>query len=159
VDPGLDQVYLSVAGEEAGELLVLDADNLDLLGSVPIPGGLSLRALDPKRHLLYLASSDGRVQIWSATGGNGAPSAGQIFLGPGDTPIFTGSLYRPDDEGRAWQRVDAGLPQRGVQTSAVSPQFAQDGMLFAALWLGLSGTGGERPVGLLGDRCPALTDS
>ncbi|MFN2241495.1 MAG: hypothetical protein ACK2U2_04355 [Anaerolineae bacterium] len=153
VDPGLAKVYLSVDGEEAGELLVLDAENLDVLGSVQIPSGLSLRALDPERHLLYLASRDGRVQIWSATGGNRAPpartvparpEAGQIlqlFLGPGDTPIFTGSLYQSDDEGRAWQRIDAGLPQRGVQTIAVSPQFAQDGTLFAALMATNEGLG------------------
>ncbi|MFN2228664.1 MAG: hypothetical protein ACK2VA_02740 [Anaerolineae bacterium] len=153
VDPGLERVYLSVAGEEGGELLVLDAENLDVLGSVPIPGGLSLRALDPERHLLYLASQDGRVQIWSATGGNRAPpaetvparpAAGQIlrlFLGPGDRPIFTGSLYRSDDEGGSWQRIDAGLPQRGVQELAVSPQFAQDGTLFAALMATNEGLG------------------
>ena len=144
VDPGLGSVYLTASGNEEGTLMVLDAEDLDVLGSVPIPAGFSLRALDPQRHLLYLATQDGRVQIWAATGGELAAPAElttadvateeiyRLFLGPGDTPLFTGSLYRSDDEGQSWQRINHGLPRRGVSDLAVSPDFAQDETLFAA---------------------------
>ena len=144
VDPNSGYVYLSVDGYETGDLLVLDAENLHVLGSVPIPADFSLRALDPQRHLLYLASKDGRVQIWSATGSKGTLAARtvsarppsqeimRLFLGPGDTPLLTGSLYRSDDEGNSWQRIDHGLPRRGVQKVVVSPGFSEDGTLFAA---------------------------
>ena len=144
VDPGKGYVYMSVGGYETGDLLVLDAENLDVLGSVPIPAGLSLRALDPQRQLLYLASADGRVQIWSTTGSEGVQAGraeparppGQeilrLFAGPGDTPLFTGSLYRSDDAGDSWQLANQGLPRRGVQKVVASPAFAEDGTLFAA---------------------------
>jgi photosystem II stability/assembly factor-like uncharacterized protein len=56
----------------------------------------------------------------------------QLSLGPGDTPLFTGSLYRTDDQGDFWQRIDHGLPRRGVQEAVVSPGFAADQTLFAA---------------------------
>lgn len=145
VDPSLNRLYLSVSGNEEGYLLVLDARNLDVLGSVPIPGGFTLHALDSQRQMLYLTSSDGRVQIWSATGGGQAephaPSADrpaaaeiyQLFRGPQDAPIFTGSLYRSDDLGISWERIDAGLPRRGVQHLAVSPSFSEDHTLFTAM--------------------------
>lgn len=145
VDPGLNRLYLSVSGSEEGHLLVLDARNLDVLGSVPIPGGFALHALDSHRHLLYLTGTDGRVQIWSATGASQAEpqepilerpataEISQLFLGPQDVPIFTGSLYRSDNLGGSWQRIDAGLPRRGTQHLAVSPSFPEDYALFAAL--------------------------
>jgi len=145
VDAILNRLYLSVSGDEEGHLLLLDPQNLDVLGSVPIPGGFALHALDSQRHLLYLTSSDGRVQIWSATGGRqaepheptpGRPSAEEIyrlFRGPQDAPLFTGSLYRSDDLGASWTRLDAGLPHRGVEQLAVAPSFAEDGTLFAVL--------------------------
>jgi photosystem II stability/assembly factor-like uncharacterized protein len=144
VDPGLGRVYLSTAGPDKGNLLVLDANNLDVLGSVPIPGGYTLRSLDPRRHLLYLATWDGHVQIWSATGGELAvptpleaaqPPAQdliRLFRGPGDRPLFAGSLYRSDDEGLSWWSLRNGLPQRGVLQVVASPGFAEDGILFAA---------------------------
>jgi len=72
VDPGLGRLYVDVdptLGREPAELLVLDAGNLEILGKVPLPAGLKLYALDPQRHLLYLASGEGEVQIWSAAGG------------------------------------------------------------------------------------------
>ena len=69
LDPDLGRLYLALSGDDEGQLLVLDAANLDVLGSVPIPGRFTIRSADPERHLLYLASHDGRVQIWSATGG------------------------------------------------------------------------------------------
>jgi photosystem II stability/assembly factor-like uncharacterized protein/DNA-binding beta-propeller fold protein YncE len=153
VDPALARVYLSVSGIEEGHLLVLDAGNLDVLGSVPIQGGFSLRALDPERHLLYLTTQDGQVQIWSVTGGQLTQPAGPIparppavemfrlFRGPGDTPIFTGSLYRSGDEGESWQRVDHGLPRLGVQEVVVSPGFSEDGTLFAVLMATDAGLG------------------
>jgi len=144
VDPNRGYVYLSVGGYATGDLLVLDAENLDVLGSVPIPAGFSLRALDPQRKLLYLANQDGRVQIWSTTGSKGitpdrivmerppSQEIWRLYLGPGDRPLFTGSLYRSDDKGNAWQRADHGLPERGVQKVVASPDFAEDGTLFAA---------------------------
>ena len=153
VDPNLGYVYLSVDGYETGDLLVLDAENLHVLGSVPIPVDFSLRALDPQRHLLYLASKDGRVQIWAATGSNGIQPARtvsarppsqeimRLFLGPGDAPLFTGSLYRSGDEGTSWQRIDHGLPRRGVQEVVVSPGFSEDGILFAATMATSEGLG------------------
>lgn len=145
VDPALGRVFLTMSGEDEGYLLVLDAEDLDLLGSVPIAGNFSLAALDPQRHLLYLATEDGRVQIWSATGGGLATPAEpsraylsaqgiyRLFLGPHDTPLFTGSLYRSDDEGRSWQGIGKGLPHRGVQEVVVSPDFVQDATLFAVM--------------------------
>ena len=67
VDPALGRVYLTTeSGDGEAELLILDADTLQTLGSVPVPAGMALYALDPKGHLLYLANSDGQVQIWSA---------------------------------------------------------------------------------------------
>lgn len=69
VDPALGHVYLTTqSGDGQTELLILDADTLETLGSVPVPGGLTLYALDTQRHLLYLVNRDGQVQIWSATG-------------------------------------------------------------------------------------------
>ena len=61
--------------DDQGTLLILDAATMHVLDSVPIPGGFALRALDPERHWLYLATNDGRVQIWTATGGE-RPKAG-----------------------------------------------------------------------------------
>jgi photosystem II stability/assembly factor-like uncharacterized protein/DNA-binding beta-propeller fold protein YncE len=150
VDPELGRVFVSVGGDDEGQMLVLDADTLDVLGSVPIPAGFALRALDPQRHLLVLATGAGRVQIWSATGGElppalepvpGDPSAEgiqQLFLAPGDSPIFAttqqgNSLYRSDDDGRSWQDIGRGLPDKGVQKLVVSPAWAQDQTLFAVL--------------------------
>ncbi len=145
VDPSLGRVYLSVSGDDEANLLVLDAENLHVLGSVPIPGRFALRALDPQRHLLYLATRDGQVQIWSATGGALAQRAALVsarppmeeiywlFLGPEDTPLFTGSLYRSDDGSATWQRLSEGLPRRGVQEVVISPDFATDKTIFAVL--------------------------
>ena len=150
VDPALGRVFVSVSGDHDGQMLVLDAGNLDVLGCVPIPPGFALRALDPQRHLLVLATGAGRVQIWSATGGElppalepvpADPSAEgirQLFLAPGDSPIFAttqqgSSLYRSDDQGRSWQDIGRGLPGKGVQKLVVSPNWAQDQTLFAVL--------------------------
>ncbi|MEJ2734518.1 MAG: hypothetical protein P8189_13300 [Anaerolineae bacterium] len=145
VDPILGRVYLSVSGDDEGHLLVLNAENLDVLGSVAIPGRFTLRALDPQRHLLYLATPEGQVQIWSATGGapteRAAPVTAppptqeiyRLFLGPEDSPLFTGSLYRSDDGTQTWQRINEGLPRRGVQEVVISPDFAEDETIFAAL--------------------------
>ncbi len=142
LDPALGRLYVSLARDDKGQLLVLDASNLDVLGSVPIPAGFTLRAADPERHLLYLASADGRVQAWSATGGRlpapvepvPAPlpvaEVRQFFPGPGDAPLFAGSLYRSDDEGQHWAFVGQGLPGWGVAQVAVSPEFEQDETLF-----------------------------
>ncbi|HSR32920.1 MAG TPA: hypothetical protein VLY63_20340, partial [Anaerolineae bacterium] len=153
VDPGLGKVYVSTPGDDEGYLFVLDAENLEVLGNVPIPGGFTLRGLDPRRHVLYLAARDGRVQIWSATGGSPAVPAEAIredlpleeiyrlWRGPGDMPLFTGSLYRSDDEGRSWQGISQGLPRRGVQNLVVSPTFTQDGTLFAAPFAANEGFG------------------
>ena len=72
VDPGLGRLYVDVdptMGQQPAQLLVLDAGTLESLGNVPLPAGLVLYALDPERHLLYLASYEGEVQIWSAVGG------------------------------------------------------------------------------------------
>jgi len=76
VDPHLGRLYVNAettVGGRPARLLVLDAGSLDILGTVPLPAGLTLYALDPERHLLYLASTEGEVQIWSATG-NELPS-------------------------------------------------------------------------------------
>jgi photosystem II stability/assembly factor-like uncharacterized protein/DNA-binding beta-propeller fold protein YncE len=143
VDPGRGRLYAAVTGDQEGQLLVLDAANLDVLGSVPIPGGFSLRAADPERRLLYLVSHDGRVQVWSTTDGRlPAPEAlsnaslprdeaAQFFPGPGDNPLFAGSLYRSDDGGQSWAFVGHGLPPWEIAQVAVSPKFEQDGTLFA----------------------------
>jgi DNA-binding beta-propeller fold protein YncE len=68
VDPALGRVYLTTETSDGQtELRILDAATLEILGTVPVPAGLSLYALDTQRHLLYLANRDGQVQIWSAT--------------------------------------------------------------------------------------------
>jgi DNA-binding beta-propeller fold protein YncE len=76
VDPGLGRLYVDVdptMGQRPAQLLVLDASSLRTIGSVPLPAGLTLYALDPERRLLYLASYEGEVQIWSAMGGQLLP--------------------------------------------------------------------------------------
>lgn len=150
VDPALGRVYVGVSGDREGQILVLDAENLDVLGSVPIAAGFTLRALDPQRHLLYLATEAGQVQVWSATGGELPPAVEpapadpsatgirRLFPAPGDNPIFAttqqgGSLLRSDDEGQSWQEIGRGLPGKGVQKVVVSPDWAQDQTLFAVL--------------------------
>jgi photosystem II stability/assembly factor-like uncharacterized protein len=146
VDPALGRVYLSMYDDDRGTLLILDAATLHVLDSVPIPGGYALRALDPERHWLYLASDDGRVQIWKAIGGERpqapAPPAAvelqatgyhRLFLAPGDEPIFGGSLFRSDDEGGTWWYAGGRLPRRQVGALAISPEFHSDGSLFASL--------------------------
>jgi photosystem II stability/assembly factor-like uncharacterized protein/DNA-binding beta-propeller fold protein YncE len=145
VDPGLGRLYLSVAGQDEGTLLVLDATNLDVLAALPIPGGYGLSALDSRRHLLYLSGEEGQLQIWSATGGElprpvppePAPlpedAVTQLFMGPGDSPLLAGSLYRSTDDGASWKAIGSGLPPRGVAQVAISPAYAQDQTLFVAL--------------------------
>jgi DNA-binding beta-propeller fold protein YncE len=74
VDPDLGRLYVDVkAIDQPAWLLVLDAGSLDSLGRVPLPAELTLYALDPQRHLLYLAAHTGEVQIWSAAGGGLPP--------------------------------------------------------------------------------------
>ena len=74
VDPDLGRLYVAAKSmDEPPRLLVLDAGRLEILGTVPLPAELTLYALDPRRHLLYLASYDGQVQIWSAAGGGFPP--------------------------------------------------------------------------------------
>lgn len=153
VDPALGRVYLTLHDDHEGYLLVLDANNLDVLGGVPIPGGFVLRALDTQRHLLYLATEGGRVQVWSATGGELPPpvepspadlpagEAHRLFLAPSDTPIFGASLYRSGDEGASWLRINGNLPDRGVYQLVVSPTFARDRTLFAVLFATDEGLG------------------
>jgi DNA-binding beta-propeller fold protein YncE/photosystem II stability/assembly factor-like uncharacterized protein len=161
VDPALGRVYLTVTDESEGHLLILDAETLDVLGSLPIAPGFSLRALDPWRDLLYLASEGGHVQVWSALGGalpgpvEPAPAelpldqVRQLFRSPGDDTLFAGSLYRSDDGGETWLNIGAGLPGRGVWQVVVSPNFgstslttgAQDQTLFAVLTSTDSGLG------------------
>ncbi len=65
VDPELGHVYLTPFGGGPSELLVLDATTLEELGSTPILAGMSLRALDTQRHLIYLANDRGRIEIWA----------------------------------------------------------------------------------------------
>lgn len=149
VDPGLGRLYVTVYSEQEGRLLVLDAATLDVLGSVPVSLDLKLYALDAQRHLLYLASGDGRVEIWSASGGelpSAAPSAptdlvsagiSRLFPAPGLGSLLAldqeGHLYRSDDAGASWGRLGGGLPEEAVATVAFSPAWPQDPTLFAAV--------------------------
>ncbi|MEJ2207680.1 MAG: hypothetical protein P8129_01415 [Anaerolineae bacterium] len=145
VDPGLGRLYLSVAGEEEGYLLILDAESLDLLAALPIDGGYGLAALDTERHLLYLARREGQVQIWSATGGTlpapvtperadlPADQVARLYVGPDGSPLLAGSLYLSTDGGQQWLYIAAGLPRRAVAHVAVSPDYDRDQTLFAAL--------------------------
>lgn len=74
VDPELGRLYVAAKSmDEPTRLLVLDAGRLEILGAVPLPAELTLYALDSRRHLLYLASYDGQVQIWSTAGGELPP--------------------------------------------------------------------------------------
>ncbi len=65
VDPVLGHVYITPQGAGSTQVLVLDATTLEVLGSVPLKFGFTLRALDTQRHLLYLANDDGQIEIWS----------------------------------------------------------------------------------------------
>ncbi len=150
VDPALGRVYSTIYSTTDGQMLILDAANLDLLGSVPIPAGFTLRALDPQRHLLYLATDSGQVQIWSATGGEPPPARApepadlaaeeisRLFPTPEEKVLFALDkslchLYRSDDGGDSWLRLRGGLPEEWMLDLAISPDFAQDQTLFAAL--------------------------
>ncbi|MFC2030997.1 hypothetical protein ACFLWA_09745 [Chloroflexota bacterium] len=149
VDPDLERVYLTVRGDDQGQMLILDAENLDVLGATPIPGGFTLRALDTDRHLLYLGTEDGQVQIWSATGGalslpadsepvdSTAAGPFRLYLPPGDDPLYArdgqNRFYLSKDEGDSWERIAGGLPQEWVLDAVFSPDFATDETLFAAL--------------------------
>jgi photosystem II stability/assembly factor-like uncharacterized protein len=153
VDPALGRAYLTTGSDAEGQLLILDAQNLDVLGSVPIPSGFSLRALDPWRDLLYLAADDGRVQVWSALGGalpgpvEPVPAAlplesvRQLFRSKDDHILFAGSLYRSDDEGASWFNIGSGLPTVGVWQVLVSPEFSRDQTLYAVLMATDAGLG------------------
>jgi DNA-binding beta-propeller fold protein YncE/photosystem II stability/assembly factor-like uncharacterized protein len=149
VDPGLGRVYLNTFGGSVNQMFILDAETLHVLDSVPIPAGFSIRALDPQKHRLYLATSEGQVQVWSATGGQLAPTAEavaadlaergpyQLFLPPDDEPLFAVDkdyrLHRSDDQGQTWEQIAGGLPDEWVLDVAFSPEFAQDQTLFAGL--------------------------
>ncbi|HSJ57971.1 MAG TPA: hypothetical protein VLC95_12365 [Anaerolineae bacterium] len=151
VDPGLGLVYLSTTDENEGHLVLIDGANLNVVGSVPIAGGFSLRALDTSRHLLYLATRDGQLEIWAATGGDRPEDAppvraplsvdpgARLHVAPGTDSVLAGSLYRSDDEGRTWHFLGTGLPAGGVGHLAVSPAFDDDGTLFAAQAVGSRG--------------------
>lgn len=156
MDPGLGRVYLSVQGETEGQLFVLDATTLAILGSVPIPARFSLRALDAQRHWLYLGNDDGLVQIWSATGGAlpapqepvpadlATAGPGRLFLPPGDAPLFAADqsrrLYR-SGAGGGWGRLGGGLPDAWVNDLGFSPGYAQDQTLWAGVSTGDQGYG------------------
>ena len=143
VDPGLGRVYLTGGSDTGDYLIVLDAGSLDVQGAVPIPAGLALEALDTERHLLYLAAGEGRLQIWSATGGElpgpveptpaelPVEQVRQFTVGPSAKTILAGSLYRSEDEGRSWVQIGAGLPDMGVSEAIISPDLARDQTLFA----------------------------
>lgn len=149
VDPSLGRVYLTVRGDHEGQMLVLDAENLNVLGAVPVPSDFTLRALDTDEHLLYLGTEDGKVQVWSATGGDLPPAADpvpadlaaagphRLYVAPGDLALFARDgqnlLYRSDDEGDSWGRVAGGLPEEWVLDVAFSPDFETDQTLFAAV--------------------------
>ncbi len=65
VDPELGHVYMTPQGQDQSLLLTLDATTLEVLGSVKVPRGFTLRALDSERHLLFLANDEGKIEIWS----------------------------------------------------------------------------------------------
>lgn len=151
VDPGLGKLYVAVGGERQGQLYVLDAATLDVLGAVPIDGGYTLAALDPDRHWLFLATEEGLVQVWSATGGAlpapqepvpadlGAAGPVQLYLPPGAGPLFAldagRRLYRSAD-GSAWGRLAGGLPDAVVTDLAFG-----GALLFAGVSSGDEGHG------------------
>ncbi len=149
-DPTLGRVYSTIYSTTDGQMLILDAANLDILDSVPIPAGFTLWALDPQRHLLYLATVEGQVQIWSATGGKPPPAEApepadlsaeaiyKLFATPQEKVLFALDkgqvhLYRSDNGGASWLRLRGGLPEEQILDLAISPTFAQDQTLFAAL--------------------------
>jgi DNA-binding beta-propeller fold protein YncE/photosystem II stability/assembly factor-like uncharacterized protein len=157
LDPELGGVFVTVPGEESGQIYVLDASTLEVLDSAPIPGDYSLWALDPLRHWLYLVQEDGLVQIWTATGGQHPAAAApqpadlaaagpyRLVLPPGEVPQYaldTGwRLYRSDDGGGSWGRAGGGLPAAMTNDLAVSPSFEQDHALWAGLGTSTQGYG------------------
>ena len=128
VDTQRGRIYIADAWGPDGRLLVLDAATASLIADVPLPRAYTLAALDIDADRLYLLSPDGHLLVMSGHGAE-APAA-QTFE---PTGVLTGSV--------AW--------------IAPSPNFANDGTLFAA-WTPGQYIGG--PVGSLSGQLFASTD-
>jgi photosystem II stability/assembly factor-like uncharacterized protein/DNA-binding beta-propeller fold protein YncE len=147
VDPELGRVFLTVSKDPPGTMFVLNSENLEVMGAIPVTG--TLLALDPQRHLLYLATGQGRMEVWSAVGGElptpEPPVATSLasdefyerYQVPGSDSLFARDkdyrLYHSADGGESWVRLRGGLPDEWVVDLALSPSYDQDQTLFAAV--------------------------
>jgi photosystem II stability/assembly factor-like uncharacterized protein/DNA-binding beta-propeller fold protein YncE len=140
-DPPSDRLY---AVAEA-TLRVFDGD-LALLSEITLPGLFEPLTFDPPAQRLYLADANGSLLVVAASGGQleAQPASSTSNLQPSTTPsrlfvtptgdyfrIDNGRLYRSD--GQNWQLIGRGLPDRTVQTLAISPNFGTDRTLLAGL--------------------------
>ena len=141
-------------------LLTVNADTLTVIDALSLPPGDDYRllALDPATDRLFLAGAGGGLLIAApgaatdaAAVANTAPqlAAGGAVLTlaqPAGSPAFgrvnaatddfsTEPRLYANDKGESWLNLSANLPPYPLQTVAASPNFAQDGTLFAGVLL------------------------
>jgi photosystem II stability/assembly factor-like uncharacterized protein/DNA-binding beta-propeller fold protein YncE len=155
-DPPTDRLY-AVTGSA---LRVFDGD-LALLSEITLPGLFKPLTLDSPTQRLYLTDANATLLIIAASGGQlDAPSQSstlnlqplppqggstvppQLFPAPGGDyfRLDHGRLYRAD--GETWQPLGRGLPDRTVQTVAISPNYQVDHTLLVGLAAQDDRTGG-----------------
>jgi photosystem II stability/assembly factor-like uncharacterized protein len=146
-DPAYDRLYAA----QQDRLQVFDGE-LALLAEISLPGEFYLRAFDAGGGRLYLADEEANLLVVATGGGRlepppppapegDAPQVQQLVAAPDGTlfRVYGGRLYRSEDGGRNWKLLGRGLPGRQVAALAVSPNYAEDAALLAALssWSGL----------------------
>ncbi len=161
--PASNRLY--VADGNSARLLTLDADTLDVLAELRLPGdNFRLVEIDPATDRLYLIDSAGNL-LTTAPGATPAAAispppapavhADDAVLGlaaPANGPVIArinshvrefsleAYLYRTTDGGQNWANLGQNLPPYPVQAVAASPNFATDQTLLASvLNSGISG--------------------
>jgi len=126
-------------------LQVFDED-LTLLADIPLLPSTTLLKTEVVDGRLYLAGTNGELVVVATSGGQlqppqppapitaGSVPAQTLYAAPEGTlfRIFGERLYRSAD-GVNWELLGSGLPARPVCAFAISPDFARDNTLFAAL--------------------------
>jgi photosystem II stability/assembly factor-like uncharacterized protein/DNA-binding beta-propeller fold protein YncE len=158
---GTNRLYVSDRG--LNRLLTLEADSLDVIGEMPLPGvDYRLAALDSTHERLYLVDSQGHLLVASTAPGS-APGGGDANLETGmphtpdgsvlslvsrgehilarigvslDQYTFEPRLYHTVMTGPTWTDLSQNLPALPIQALAVSPDYERDQTLFSALLKG-----------------------